>query len=144
MKNLDSSLKEADATHADMMRYMDHCWEINNDALIDVKLLVEEFIQRNIEADPFAFLDDIATEEAITLPSYIVELAKAAMKAAAAGAAFDKARCSFEEQVIKPVNKVTGKTLPKVRDTSQTSEPKAFEKSETLMGFPAVQLEDED
>jgi hypothetical protein len=136
MKNLDSSLKEADATHADMMRYMDHCWEINNDALIDVKLLVEEFIQRNIDADPFAFLDDIATEKAITLPSYIVELAKAAMKAAAAGAAFDEARCSFEEQVIKPVNKV--------RDTSQTSEPKAHEKSETLMGFPAVQLEDED
>lgn len=94
---MDNLKKDAGVAYTDMTHYMDGCWEIHNEASIDVKLLVEEFIQDFIENDPVEFIDSIARKQAIQMPDYIVELARATMRVAEAGAAFDDARASYDK-----------------------------------------------
>lgn len=125
----DAQQKDDEATFGDMRRYMDDCWNINSEAMIDIRLLVEAHLKYILEQDPIGFMDEVAAKGSIALPGYIVELAKAAMQAAAAGAAFDEARCSFEEEILKP---------RKAKDKDAVSYENMTNRKPTLLGCPAV------
>jgi hypothetical protein len=86
----------------EIKQYMDECWTINDKALKDVLALAKAHIDEVAEQDPMALIDDICANGHITFPPHIVQLATAAMAAAAAGAAFDEARFAFEKECGEP------------------------------------------